>query len=319
MDGSKTDAVQLPGAAEPVANDTGDVRELRIDGFRCRYRVSGTTQCGALPIVFLGGAFQAMASWSRFVAHFERHARVLVTDLPGTGSADLLPSRYGLDFLAASLDRVMSAAGIERACVVGASYGSPIAWRFAKEYRPRVARLVLAGVMRTIPMDLRARTHRTVELVEAGQMQAFARLVTGHLLCRNRPVERASLIRRVLMAQLEHMGGDDRLRYIENTRRLLQSPPLDLAHSPDVPALVFTGEHDVYTRPAACREMAAAMPDAVFTTLHHADHLFHVGRFEATLALIAAFHAHGVVPVSEDWTPPQRFTGQGRVEDARRA
>ena len=71
--------------------------------------------------------------------------------------------------------------------------------------------------------------------------------------------------------------------------RLLHHEPLDLGAAPAVPALVFTGEHDVYTRPELCHEVASAFESATFTTIRSADHLFHLECFDATLALVAWF------------------------------
>jgi len=38
---------------------------LTIDGFRCRYQVTGT-ESASPPVFFLSGAFQTMESWRKF-------------------------------------------------------------------------------------------------------------------------------------------------------------------------------------------------------------------------------------------------------------
>ena len=264
------------------------------------------------PVFFVSGAFQSMGSWRRFADHFAQFTTVILCDLPGTGSADPLPSGLGLDFLAKAMAEVLRRLEISRVHVVAASYGSPIAYRFAQLHPKAVDRLVLAGVMKEIPQDLRHSTAQTmVSLIEA-RMTDFAREVVDGLLCLDpeKPVERRALARRLLTGQLEHMSPAEGERYVHNTMRLLSHQPLDLTSAPPVPALVFTGEHDVYTRPEHCREIAEAFDEATFTTIKRADHLFHIERFDATLSLVDRFLSGRAFANADDYGPVECFTRQ---------
>jgi pimeloyl-ACP methyl ester carboxylesterase len=282
---------------------------VTVEGFRCRYQVSGAPSALS-PVFFLSGAFQTMESWRKFARHFETKTRVLVADLPGMGGSDLLPRTYGLDFLSEAAARIMDAARMERAYVVSASYGSPIAYRLAQRHPERVTSMVLAGVMREIPGHLRARTANTMATLAEGRLAHFAREIVEGLLCRDpeKPIEKRRLAERVLLGQLEKLPLSERERYIENTARLLDHSPLDLSSPPSAPTLVFTGEHDVYTRPSECRKVAAALPDALFTVIERADHLFHIERFETTLALLDRFHDDGTkLERADDCAQMERF------------
>lgn len=55
------------------------------------------------------------------------------------------------------------------------------------------------------------------------------------------------------------------------------------------PTLCFTGEHDPYTTPARCNELAEKLPNASFTSLRNTDHLFHVDKPKETISLITQF------------------------------
>ncbi|MCC7033884.1 MAG: alpha/beta hydrolase [Acidobacteria bacterium] len=268
----------------------GVLHALEYGGFRyaCHVRAHPSP---ARPVLFIGGAFQSMASWRRFADHFAPHRTVVLCDLPGSGDADILPSRFGLDFLAASVSHMIDRLRLHRVDVVSASYGSPVAYCFAQRFAGRVGRLVLAGVMPSIPPDRRGSTIATLDALTAGRTAEFVRLVLDGLLCtdRARHVERRAVVRRLLKAQLERMSSRDRLRYVHNTTRLLEHEPLDLSRGPDVPALVFTGEHDVYTTPSDCHTVASAFTEATFTTVPMADHLFHLEQFDATLGLLDRF------------------------------
>ncbi len=266
-------------------------RRLSIDGYGYQYRMSGRVAPGRPPLLLLGGAFQSMESWRPFASHFEQYTLVMVADLPGAGDSDVLPRRYGLDFLAESARKVLDDAGVERAALIGASYGSPIAYRLGQLYPSYVEGMALGGVMKQIPQGRAERTARTVATLQDGRLADFARDVVGGLLCPDPGdrIERSRFAARVLTRQLRAFGGEHRDRYIENTARLLLQPPLDLARPPSVRALVFTGEHDVYTRPDDCREIAEALPCSTFVLIERADHLFHLERFDVTLRLLDAF------------------------------
>jgi len=280
--------------------DTTDNRStgtvIDFHGFKCRYRLQGH-RTDQPPMFCISGAFQTMSSWSMLAARMSAHTQVLLADLPGSGQADLLPHRYGLDFLADAARAVMRAAGVRQADVVSASYGSTIAYRLAQVYPDSVHRLILAGVMREIPDDARGPTADTLVTLADGRMKEFARQVIDGLLCRDpsKTIEKQRLTVRILSHQLEHMSLPDRNRYRENTMRLLEHAPLDLSDPPRAPALVFTGEHDVYTKPKYCREIAQALPNAKFTTIERTDHLFHIERPDTTYSLTEAFFTSGHV------------------------
>jgi pimeloyl-ACP methyl ester carboxylesterase len=273
------------GVERTVANFT-----LRIEGLSYPGRII-KNDSRYLPIFFLNGAFQSMASWKKFVEFFAPGRTVILSDLPGTGAADPLPRERGFDFLARAARAVLDHCGIGKAHLVSASYGSPIAYRLCQLFPERIQSAVLAGVMRKIPEHVRQPALDTIRSLEEGRMKDFARQVVDRFLCRDpsKPIARGALARRLLLSQLERMPEIDRRRYRENTLRLLHHAPLDLADPPRVPVLVFTGEHDVLSLPGACREIAAALPDAAFTTLREADHLFHVEQLENTLALLNRF------------------------------
>ena len=192
---------------------------------------------------------------------------------------------------------------------MAASYGAPIAYRFAQRFPGSVEKLVLAGVMADVPAEVRASILRTLTFLGDERMTDFAREVVDGLLCTDpaKPVERRAAARRLLIRQFARMGPAGRLRYCYNVRRLLEHATLDLNNAPEMPVLVFTGEHDVYTRPEACQAIAEWCDEAVFTTIRRADHLFHLERFDATLALVSWFLL-GTALRQEDYTELERHT-----------
>ncbi|MEM7417793.1 MAG: alpha/beta hydrolase [Gemmatimonadota bacterium] len=266
---------------------------LSLEGYAYRYRwhPPATGSERRPPVVFLSGAFQSMESWGRFVDVFQEEHGVLLVDLPGSGDADALPPEFGLDFLADALQRLFAELDLPPAYVVCASYGSPIGYRFAQRYPTRVWQLVLAGVMHALDSDLRTMMEEGVVLAAARKRDAFADFTVERLLCSDpdRTIARRRPVVRALHRSLLRMSDEELDRFVWNTRRILVSPPLDLTRPPRCPTLIFTGEHDCFTPPEICRYIASCLPDAHFTTIAEADHVFHLQRFDATVALLLDF------------------------------
>lgn len=233
-----------------------------------------------------------MESWARFERAFAPHTTVALADPPGIGRSDLLPAEYGIDFLAGCLEQTLDELGIERATVVAASYGTPSAYRLAQLRPERVERIVLAGTMKEMPAHQRAPVARTLEPAAAGDRSELAAQVVAGLTCQDpaRPIDARAAAQRVLRGGILRMSDEELAKYVANTRRLLEHAPLDVSttiHGPE--ALVFTGEHDVFTTPEQCREIAEAFARGWFTTIERADHLFHLERFDTVIALLLAF------------------------------
>jgi pimeloyl-ACP methyl ester carboxylesterase len=267
-------------------------RWLALDGYRFACRVHPGPAC-ARPVFFLNGAFQTMDSWGRFMNHYRLSRTVILCDLPGTGQSDELPATVGLDFLARTVRLVLDTAGVPQTHLFGASYGAPVAYQFAQMYPESVGSMALAGVARRLPDDVRAGTASTLELVRAGRLAEFAREGVNILIGADTAsrVARGHVVRRVLENGLARLTSRQQRQYIAATTRLLTHPPLDLAAAPSARTLVLTGEHDIYTRPEDCREVADALPHARFVTIPRAGHLFHLERPDIAIEVFSEFLA----------------------------
>ena len=99
---------------------------------------------GARAIVFLHGLGGDLTNWQPQVDHFSDRYRCLSWTLPGYGDSPPL-DRLDWAGLSRTLARVMDAASIVQASIVGLSMGGFIAQKFAADHPERVDRLVLAG------------------------------------------------------------------------------------------------------------------------------------------------------------------------------
>ena len=287
-------------------------RELRLDGFRYFYRLYPHPACDVDPIVFVSAAFQSMDAWMKLAKHFNRIAPVILVDPPGVGSSDPLPADYGDDFLASALRGVVEATGVRVVNVVASSYSSLFAFRFGQLHPGMVNRMVLAGTMKEVPSHYIRLFERSVELLHRGRIDTFEQLVLRALTSREHLSEKGALVKRIMRSTLRNLSVRARTQYEQNVKRLLLFGRLDLATAPRIPTLVFTGEHDNITTPRYCREVAAALPDAVYTTIRRADHLFHLHQFRAVAGLLESFLLGRTLEQVSGCTPMEYFR---RVRD----
>ncbi|MGH7267451.1 MAG: alpha/beta fold hydrolase [Candidatus Rokuibacteriota bacterium] len=96
-------------------------------------------------ILFLHGWPDSWFSFSRVLPLLPERVHALAVDQRGFGDSDRPESGYGIHDLAADVVAFLDALAIERATLVGHSFGSFVARRVAIAQRERVARLVLIG------------------------------------------------------------------------------------------------------------------------------------------------------------------------------
>jgi pimeloyl-ACP methyl ester carboxylesterase len=113
----------------------------RINGLETYYTLGGRGD----PVVLLhgwGASSQSLAPLSEALAS---SFRVLVVDLPGFGWSQAPPTAWGTSEYGGHVARLLRDLGIERAALVGHSFGGRIAIRLAAAEAGRVSRLVLVA------------------------------------------------------------------------------------------------------------------------------------------------------------------------------
>jgi pimeloyl-ACP methyl ester carboxylesterase len=106
------------------------------------------------PTVFLHGGPNAAATWS-YVTAATSGLRCLLVDRPGCGLSDPPPATPNAKDLPTYVEQLtadlLDGLGLERACLVGSSFGGYSALRSAAAHPDRVDRIVLAGCPAFVP------------------------------------------------------------------------------------------------------------------------------------------------------------------------
>lgn len=125
-----------------------------------------------VPLVFVHGWTCDHTSWQHQTEFFAKERRVLALDLPGHGASSAPDASYSVDIFAAAVADVMTAAGIDRAVLVGHSLGGAICRRFAERFPERTAAVIIVdGAFVFPPEDKEAR--RAMQTDYAGIASAF--------------------------------------------------------------------------------------------------------------------------------------------------
>src|SRR5689334_2508018 len=97
------------------------------------------------PVVLLHGLGDSHRTWRRVAPRLAREYRVLMPDLPGHGLSGRPDAPYTLGWYAETIAAWLDALGLERAHVVGHSFGGGVAQWLILDHRARIDRLALVA------------------------------------------------------------------------------------------------------------------------------------------------------------------------------
>jgi pimeloyl-ACP methyl ester carboxylesterase len=136
-------------------------REIHLHGQEVRFLEAGAKTGGPV-LVLLHGLASSSATWLPVLPLLGRHVQVIAPDLLGHGqSAKPRSGDYSLGAYASGLRDLLVALGLDRATVVGHSFGGGVAMQFAYQFPELTQRLVLVasgGLGREVAFALRAAT-----------------------------------------------------------------------------------------------------------------------------------------------------------------
>ncbi|HUN51452.1 MAG TPA: alpha/beta fold hydrolase [Candidatus Sulfotelmatobacter sp.] len=255
---------------------------LEVDGKRVYAATGGRDFDATLPaVVFLHGAAMDHTAWVLQTRWFAYHGRaVLALDLPGHGRSDG-PLPASVQAAADWLPRLLDAAGVAQAALVGHSMGGLIALEAAARHPDRVWALGLVGV--AVPMAV---NDEFLSLARANDHKAVALMMDwSHA--------RKSQIGGHRMPGLWLMGSDERL--VEQAHAGVLHHGLSLCNAYAAadghaaaakvrcPVLLLQGERDLMTPLKSARALAAKFTAADVVTLPDCGHMTMGERPDETL------------------------------------
>ena len=259
--------------------------ELKVDGNDVFCATGGRDFDPALPTtVFVHGASFDRTVWKLQARYFAWHgSNVLAVDLPGHGNSGGAPLTT-IEAMADWLTRVLDAAGVDQAALVGHSMGGQVVLDCAGRHGARVRALALLGGALTIPVNA-----ALMDPAAADDHLAFDLLnVWGY-------GRRAQLgVHR--MPGLWMMRGG--LRVMERAAKGVLHTDLMATNAYDgsaaaaavaCPTLVVIGEKDLMTPAKAGHALVAAVPNATSVMFPGLGHIMLEEDPDATLDALRDF------------------------------
>lgn len=266
-----------------------EVQACYLDDVYYRFFQSGSGQ----DLIFVGGAFQAIDKLGPLAEHWQKHYRLTAIELPGFGESDLVSRNIGMEFSANCIAQVIEHCDIQNAIIVGTSYGAPSVFRFACKYEDRLAAMILGGACPSVSDEMEYKVRFLLWLLACDDKAWMFPKAFTEVMCNiHAPgIPNASRIQQIVMRSLLRLNDAGRAKFIENSYRLLREK-MPTPNSPlEVPSLVFTGEHDLFTPAKRLGEFNKLCSNLTVAEIENADHMYHLEQTQDTLRLIDNFVA----------------------------
>jgi pimeloyl-ACP methyl ester carboxylesterase len=264
-------AEQLPHASHS--------RFASVEGARVHYQEAGRVD--APPVVLIHGFCASTHVWREvFLPLAEGGFRVIVPDLLGYGFSDKpRTGEYTLREQARCIAGLLDELGIERATLVGSSYGGAVAATCALDFPARVSKLVLIGAV-TNDEPMRQPMARLATAPVVGDL-ITPFMVDSHRLTRWRQKKKILASGSPLLYDEERVRAHHRPlrsasahRAVLRTLRNWSAAHIERdAHRITQPTLLIWGENDMEIPLRHGELLRRAMPDARLVVMRRCGHL----------------------------------------------
>jgi pimeloyl-ACP methyl ester carboxylesterase len=268
---------------------------VTVSGRRLRIRVHGDGP----PLLLINGLGANVATWTPLIDRLPEF-KVISFDAPGTGLSQTPSVPYKVAKIVEVARRVLDAAGVERADVLGYSLGGSVAQRLAYEEPQRVRRLVLVSSscgIGGIPGSLRAL------LAVSTPARHYAK--TAHRVTMRvvdlAPAEKASRPIRDEVKDWHHEAAPSLLGYALQMTAFTTFHSLPWLHDVVQPTLVMSGTEDRLMPMANSAVLAAYLGNARLHLVEGWGHYLLHDAASGAAATVADFLAADAVESSLAW------------------
>ena len=252
-------------------------RFLVVEGVRVHYQEAGPHD--GPPVILIHGFTASTLVWSEVLLPIaEEGFRVIAPDLMGFGFSEK-PRRgeYTIEGHARMIVGLMDELGIERATLVGSSYGGAIAATCALDYAERVERLVLVGAVSNDDIKrrplLRIAASPLVGELISPLLLDLRWMVKRHL--KKNSVSNAGWFddKRIAAYHVPLRAADTQRAALSMLRRWSAERIRREAHLITQPVLLIWGEHDAEVPLRDGERLHDSIPDARLIVFRRCGHL----------------------------------------------
>jgi pimeloyl-ACP methyl ester carboxylesterase len=227
--------------------------------------------------------------WRHQIEPLSALGRVIVFDPPGHGKSEI-PPVFTLEDNAEALADALDELRVDRAVMVGLSWGGMLSMRLALQHPSRVAALVL--------MDTSAEREARWNTVKYGAFASYGRRlglppallekqVTPAMFCDRTLAEKRELVERFVRT-VSGFSPEGTARAAKAVV-IHRTSVLERLRGVQVPTLVVCGREDRGTPPVHSERLAAAIPGARLAWIEDAGHLTALEQPAAVNAILVPF------------------------------
>jgi len=195
---------------------------------------------------------------------------LIMPDLRGHGDSELGEGPATMAKHAADVARIMSASGVDRASIIGASIGGYVIFELWRQIRQRISALVLCNTKagNDSPQARAARLQTAQDVLQTGT-QVFFEGMLEKILGESTRSSRPDLVDGALR-MMRKMSPEDIAAVQRGMADRADSVPL--AYTIDVPTLIIAGEEDTVTGVAEAEMMKQSIGGSDMKVIKKAGH-----------------------------------------------
>ncbi len=260
--------------------------KLKVDGREVFATTGGTEFDPARPaVIFLHGAGFDRTGWRLQTRWFAHHGRsVLAVDFPAHGWSEG-PMLASIAAMADWTARLIDAAGLKSAALVGHSMGALAALDCAARHSEKVRALGLCGVAAEMPVHPEMLESAKANTLKVQELMTFWGI--GNSLHRGGMVSPGLWLRRESLAVLSHNKPDVIHTDLAACNAYKDAPARAAAIK--CPTVLVLGDGDLMTPALKAKPLAAAIAGAKTVVIPNCGHFMMVERPDETLEALKAY------------------------------
>jgi pimeloyl-ACP methyl ester carboxylesterase len=248
--------------------------EVQVSDVRLYYEEYGAGE----PLVLIPGFGSGLWIWYRQIPAFAEHFGTIAFDPRGVSRSRHRDEPFNMGLLADDVAALLSSLDIERAHILGASFGGFVAQEFALRYPARTRSLVLCCTSYGGPRHCPPAPETLAAIASTKGLNTDER-VRQNLLLAFSPafVERErEEVERVIRLRAENPLPES--AYMRQLQAALDFNAEPRVSEIQAPTLVITGDEDVIVPHENSLNLAARIPCAELRIVHGGSHTFFIER-----------------------------------------
>ena len=259
--------------------------KLKVDGREVFATTGGAEFDGKKPtVIFLHGAGFDRTAWRLQTRWFAHHGRsVLAVDFPAHGWSEG-PALTTIAAMADWAARLVEAAGLKSAALVGHSMGALVALDCTARHPDKVRALALCGVASEMPVHPEMLESAKANTLKVQELMTFWGI--GNSLHKGGMVSPGLWLRRESLAVLS--GNEPGVIHTDLAACNAYKDALAQAAAVKCPTVLILGDGDLMTPAAKGKALAAAIAGAKAVVIPNCGHFMMVERPDETLDALKA-------------------------------